>query len=280
MRLLTSGPGVGYPLTTTAGALSYASAGTTTTNVDMAPHTATTAASSVMTKIRPRGLINSGNMCFANSVLQIMVYCPPFHRLFAELGRVLVLSGVGSGAGFLNGGVTGGSGVNKANGVVVEESRYPLVDATVEFLREFVVVDDSFKESKEKERNTSPNPNININGRGPSGSISASASASASSSSASSSRTAAASSRGGKGKDRERGDSVSVGYVPCNGGAGEMKEAEDGGESFLPTYVYDAMKVKKRFEHMRVSWFFFSLMSPFFPSLLRFLSLRPFLVFI
>jgi hypothetical protein len=27
-----------------------------------------------------------------------------------------------------------------------------------------------------------------------------------------------------------------------------------GGQSFLPTYIYDAMKVRKRFEHMRVSF--------------------------
>jgi ubiquitin carboxyl-terminal hydrolase 10 len=37
------------------------------------------------------------------------------------------------------------------------------------------------------------------------------------------------------------------------------REDDDGGtESFLPTYVYDAMKVKKRFEHMRVSFLSFS----------------------
>ena len=238
VRLLTSGPaGVGY-----AGALSsYASAGSvaTTTNADTAPvHTATTT-SSLSVKIRPRGLINSGNMCFANSVLQIMVYCPPFHRLFAELGKVLVLGG------------GGGGGVNG----VEESSKYPLVDATVEFLREFVVVDDM--SSKEKEKDVKERDS-RVNGRPSSGSMSASASGSASSSRV----VAAASSRSGKGKDRERGDSVSYGgYVSGNGGAGEMKmkeAAEDGGrESFLPTYVYDAMKVKKRFEHMRVSCVFF-----------------------
>ncbi|KIM48550.1 hypothetical protein M413DRAFT_437769 [Hebeloma cylindrosporum] len=43
--------------------------------------------------------------------------------------------------------------------------------------------------------------------------------------------------RGGKGKERER--------------ERERDSGERDDESFLPTYVYDAMKVKKRFEHMR-----------------------------
>ena len=35
-----------------------------------------------------------------------------------------------------------------------------------------------------------------------------------------------------------------------------MRNEDDAGmESFLPMYVYDAIKVKKRFEHMRVSVF-------------------------
>jgi len=87
-RLLTSAPGAGHP--TIATAISYAgsvaaAASTTITTTNLTPST----------KIRPRGLIDSSNMCFANSVLQIMVYCPPFHRLFAELGRVLGGAGPG-----------------------------------------------------------------------------------------------------------------------------------------------------------------------------------------
>jgi ubiquitin carboxyl-terminal hydrolase 10 len=66
-------------------------------------------------------------MCSAKSVLQIMAYCPPFHRLFAELGRVL--GGVGLS------GVAGTSG----NGTAAEASTYPLLEATVEFFREFVI---------------------------------------------------------------------------------------------------------------------------------------------
>ncbi|WVF65937.1 hypothetical protein IAT40_000675 [Kwoniella sp. CBS 6097] len=37
----------------------------------------------------PRGLINTGNMCFANTILQVLVYCSPFTELFEELGKRL-----------------------------------------------------------------------------------------------------------------------------------------------------------------------------------------------
>ena len=37
--------------------------------------------------VMPRGLINTGNMCFANTVLQVLVYCLPFQALFEEVGR-------------------------------------------------------------------------------------------------------------------------------------------------------------------------------------------------
>jgi ubiquitin carboxyl-terminal hydrolase 10 len=55
------------------------------------------------------------------------------------------------------------------------------------------------------------------------------------------------------------------------------REDDDGWtESFLPTYVYDAMKVKKRFEHMRVSFLLVSstfrspVVSPVVPPFLPF----------
>ena len=165
VRLLTSGPGVGHPTAITAG-VSYASTTVmTTTTTNLTPST----------KIRPRGLINLGNMCFANSVLQIMVYCPLFHRLFAKLGKVLGSVGL-SGVPGMNG-----------NGAAAEASAYPLVEATVEFLKEFVVDDDRSKDLKEKGK---ANPNANVNGNVALGSASASGL---------SSRTA--SSRGGKGKE-------------------------------------------------------------------------------
>ncbi|KAJ7728890.1 hypothetical protein B0H16DRAFT_1330669 [Mycena metata] len=60
----------------------------------------------------PRGLINTGNMCFANAILQTLVYCQPFSALFA---------GLGFGGG--DDGVLRGA---------------PLVRATGAFLREFL----------------------------------------------------------------------------------------------------------------------------------------------
>ena len=117
-------------------------------------------------KIRPRGLINTGNMCFANAVLQILVYCPPFHRFFSELRKHLAGPVVGS----------------QREGTKAT----PLVDATIQFLKEFV-----------------PDP--------------------------------PATSNDPKAKGKERED-----------------DAFDELESFIPTYVYDAMKEKKRFANMIV----------------------------
>lgn len=102
--------------------------------------------------IRPRGLVNTGNLCFANAVLQALVYCPPFFRLFRALARHLPAP-------------------------VVGQHATPLVDATVRFLAEFDA--------------------------------------------------------GSKGKSR----------------AEEEFEAID---SFIPSYVYDAMREKKRFASMVV----------------------------
>ncbi|CDS01437.1 hypothetical protein [Sporisorium scitamineum] len=35
----------------------------------------------------PRGLVNKGNFCFANAILQTLVYCAPFYNLFSLVGR-------------------------------------------------------------------------------------------------------------------------------------------------------------------------------------------------
>ncbi|CBQ68389.1 related to Ubiquitin carboxyl-terminal hydrolase 10 [Sporisorium reilianum SRZ2] len=35
----------------------------------------------------PRGLVNKGNFCFANAILQALVYCAPFYNLFSLVGR-------------------------------------------------------------------------------------------------------------------------------------------------------------------------------------------------
>ncbi|KAG6371844.1 cysteine proteinase [Boletus reticuloceps] len=118
-------------------------------------------------RIRPRGLINTGNMCFANAVLQVLIYCPPFWRLFHELGRFLDTPTDGD----------------------VSNSKTPLVVATVKFLKEFIP-------------KTKPPPE-------------------------------------GKGKAVDRTNN------------GYSDEEDNLMDSFIPTYVYDALKEKKRFDHMR-----------------------------
>lgn len=122
-------------------------------------------------RIRPRGLVNAGNLCFANAVLQVLVYCPPFWRFFTDLGRLLPPA---------------------------EESKTPLVDATIRFVKEFT-----------------PKERLSVEGKGK-----------------------------GKGKGVDR--------YGANGLVREEVE-EDIMESFMPTYVHDALKEKKRFDHMRVS---------------------------
>ena len=81
-------------------------------------------------KINTRGLVNSGNMCFANAVLQVLVYCPPFQRLFIVLGKLLLSYSPPS---------PSPSTVNSTqlNGHR-QKSQTPFIDATVQFLREFI----------------------------------------------------------------------------------------------------------------------------------------------
>lgn len=65
--------------------------------------------------IQPRGLVNHGNMCFMNAILQVLVYCPPFYNLFDRIGREVRQK---------------------------ISSRTPLMDAMVMFIREFQLLSD------------------------------------------------------------------------------------------------------------------------------------------
>jgi ubiquitin carboxyl-terminal hydrolase 10 len=129
---------------------------------------------SALPRLRARGIVNSGNMCFANAVLQLLVYSPPFWRLFKELGRLMGQREQGEGQG-------------RGDGAT------PLVDATVKLLEEFV--------HEDKKPLPTPTPT-----------------------------------QVSRGKAKEE----------------EEKKEEEGVDSFMPTYVYDAMKEKKRFDNMRV----------------------------
>ena len=79
--------------------------------------------SATFPRLRPRGLVNTGNKCFANAVLQLLVNLPPFWNLFRELGDLKAQRGAGLPE--TSGGAT------------------PLVDATVRFFKEFSVGEES-----------------------------------------------------------------------------------------------------------------------------------------
>ncbi|KAJ7304688.1 hypothetical protein DFH08DRAFT_51150 [Mycena albidolilacea] len=91
-------------------------------------------------RLTPRGLVNTGNMCFANAVLQVLVYCAPFSSLFAHLHALLgetEFDVAGTGAGGFNTNPSWGQDNGGGGGGVLGPA--PLVRATGAFLREFIV---------------------------------------------------------------------------------------------------------------------------------------------
>ena len=70
----------------------------------------------------PRGLVNAGNLCFANSILQALVHCPPMWRIFVEgLGPVFEQTGVLASQGASAAGTSGvGAGGGKTNTALLE----------------------------------------------------------------------------------------------------------------------------------------------------------------
>jgi hypothetical protein len=78
------------------------------------------AGDALLPRQRARGLVNTGNMCFANAVLQLLVNLPPFWNLFRELSDLKGKRGAETG-----GGAT------------------PLVDTTIRFFNEFMVGEES-----------------------------------------------------------------------------------------------------------------------------------------
>ncbi|KAI9759376.1 MAG: hypothetical protein M4579_002365 [Chaenotheca gracillima] len=64
--------------------------------------------------LEPRGLINTGNMCYMNSVLQVLVFCVPFFGFLDQVGKRVAHS---------------------------FKSDTPLLDSMIMFMREFRVID-------------------------------------------------------------------------------------------------------------------------------------------
>ncbi|SLM33874.1 ubiquitin c-terminal [Lasallia pustulata] len=64
--------------------------------------------------LEPRGLVNTGNMCYMNAILQILLFCTPFYDFLDKVGKQAMHS---------------------------FKSDTPMVDAMIMFMREFPVID-------------------------------------------------------------------------------------------------------------------------------------------
>ncbi|RUO96911.1 hypothetical protein BC936DRAFT_141268 [Jimgerdemannia flammicorona] len=65
---------------------------------------------------QPRGLVNNGNICFMNAILQPLSHCPPFYNLVTKIGNRVAHN---------------------------FKSKTPLLDSFIEFLNEFKIVNES-----------------------------------------------------------------------------------------------------------------------------------------
>nr|OQO32648.1 hypothetical protein B0A51_00026 [Rachicladosporium sp. CCFEE 5018] len=72
-----------------------------------------TVANDRLSFLEPRGLVNTGNMCYMNSILQVLVFCAPFYDFLSQVQERTVHS---------------------------MKSETPLVDALIMFMREFKVI--------------------------------------------------------------------------------------------------------------------------------------------
>ncbi|KAL4796088.1 hypothetical protein BDV19DRAFT_142337 [Aspergillus venezuelensis] len=75
--------------------------------------------------LEPRGLVNTGNMCYMNSVLQILVSCVPFYQFLDHIGK-------------------------RASHSI--QSSFPMVDALIMFMKEFRVIDSAEDEEQLRRR--------------------------------------------------------------------------------------------------------------------------------
>ena len=73
-----------------------------------------------MFEVKPRGLTNSGNICYMNAVLQCLVMCEPFNKLLRHVQE-------------------------KSIGTLGKTSPTPLLDATISFIEDFINIPSSSK---------------------------------------------------------------------------------------------------------------------------------------
>ncbi|KAF1810122.1 cysteine proteinase [Eremomyces bilateralis CBS 781.70] len=71
--------------------------------------------------LEPRGLVNTGNMCYMNSILQVLLYSTPFYDFLDQIGKRALHS---------------------------FKSDTPLLDSMIEFMREFKVIDSTVSASQ------------------------------------------------------------------------------------------------------------------------------------
>ena len=89
-------------------------------------------------RLRVRGLVNTGSMCFANAALQLLVRSPQFWNLFKEMDDL--------------------KGQRGATGPETGDGATPLVDATVRFFEEFMFKEEPPPTQQQPQQTSGRNP--------------------------------------------------------------------------------------------------------------------------